>query len=48
MDMKISSTLAFEHEHNALLRVEDEDAFVRQTTSGLRPQPPRAGRGQAP
>jgi rhodanese-related sulfurtransferase/glyoxylase-like metal-dependent hydrolase (beta-lactamase superfamily II) len=40
MDMKVSSTIAYEREHNALLRVDDEAAFVRRTTSTLGPQPP--------
>ncbi len=40
MDMKVSSTIAYERAHNALLRVEDEDAFVQETTSTLGPQPP--------
>jgi hydroxyacylglutathione hydrolase len=40
MDMKISSTIAFEREHQALLLVEDEDAFVTATTAALGPQPP--------
>jgi glyoxylase-like metal-dependent hydrolase (beta-lactamase superfamily II)/rhodanese-related sulfurtransferase len=40
MDMKVSSTIAYERAHNALLHVEDEDAFVHETTSSLGPQPP--------
>jgi rhodanese-related sulfurtransferase/glyoxylase-like metal-dependent hydrolase (beta-lactamase superfamily II) len=40
MDMKISSTIAYEREHNALLSVDDEDEFVEATTSALGPQPP--------
>ncbi|HEX8977799.1 MAG TPA: MBL fold metallo-hydrolase [Solirubrobacteraceae bacterium] len=40
MDMKVSSTIAFERAHNALLRLDDEDAFVQETTSTLGPQPP--------
>jgi hydroxyacylglutathione hydrolase len=40
MNMKISSTIAFEARHNELLQVSDADAFVRRTTSGLGPQPP--------
>jgi len=40
MDLKISSTIGFEHEHQALLQVSDEAAFVTQTTSVLGPQPP--------
>jgi glyoxylase-like metal-dependent hydrolase (beta-lactamase superfamily II)/rhodanese-related sulfurtransferase len=40
MDMKVSSTIAYERAHNELLRVDDEDDFVRRTTSTLGPQPP--------
>jgi hydroxyacylglutathione hydrolase len=40
MDMKGSSTIGYEREHSDLLRIGDEDEFVRRTTSGLRPQPP--------
>jgi len=40
MDMKVSSTIAYEREHNTLLRVGDEDEFVRETTASLGPQPP--------
>jgi glyoxylase-like metal-dependent hydrolase (beta-lactamase superfamily II)/rhodanese-related sulfurtransferase len=40
MDMKGSSTIAYERDHNALLRVDDEDEFVERTTAGLGPQPP--------
>ena len=40
MDMKVSSTIGFERAHNDLLRVDDEDEFVRLTTSSLGPQPP--------
>jgi glyoxylase-like metal-dependent hydrolase (beta-lactamase superfamily II)/rhodanese-related sulfurtransferase len=40
MDMKVSSTIAYELRHNRLLALADEDAFVRETTSGLGPQPP--------
>ena len=40
MDMKVSSTIAFEREHNRLLQIADEDAFVRETTASLGPQPP--------
>ena len=40
MDLKISSTIGFERAHQALLRVDDEDAFVRETTAALGPQPP--------
>jgi hydroxyacylglutathione hydrolase len=40
MDMKVSSTIAFERRHNRLLALDDEDAFVRATTAQLGPQPP--------
>ncbi|MGZ4272890.1 MAG: MBL fold metallo-hydrolase [Solirubrobacteraceae bacterium] len=40
MDMKVSSTIAYEREHNPLLRVADEESFVAQTTAALGPQPP--------
>jgi len=40
MDMKVSSTIAYERDHNELLQVEDEDDFVREATSTLGPQPP--------
>jgi hydroxyacylglutathione hydrolase len=40
MDMKTASTVAFELAHNELLRVEDEDEFVRTSLASLGPQPP--------
>jgi hydroxyacylglutathione hydrolase len=40
MDLKVSSTIGFERDHQALLRLADEDEFVRRTTSALGPQPP--------
>ena len=40
MDMKVSSTIAYERANQDLLHLEDEDAFVEQTTSTLGPQPP--------
>jgi glyoxylase-like metal-dependent hydrolase (beta-lactamase superfamily II)/rhodanese-related sulfurtransferase len=40
MDMKVSSTIGFERGAQRLLRVEDEDAFVAETTAALGPQPP--------
>jgi hydroxyacylglutathione hydrolase len=40
MDMKVSSTIGYERDHNELLRVDDEDEFVRATTVSLGPQPP--------
>jgi hydroxyacylglutathione hydrolase len=40
MDLKASSTIGFERANQPLLQVGDEDDFVRQATSALRPQPP--------
>ncbi len=40
MDMKTSSTIAYEREHNPLLRIADPDAFVERTTTRLGVQPP--------
>jgi rhodanese-related sulfurtransferase len=40
MDLKISSTLAYEWAHNELLRCDDEARFVEKAISGLGPQPP--------
>jgi hydroxyacylglutathione hydrolase len=40
MDLKVSSTIGFERAHQSLLQIDDEDEFVRQTTSALGPQPP--------
>jgi rhodanese-related sulfurtransferase len=40
MDMKISSTLAYECAHNDLLRIESESTFVRRLIADLGPQPP--------
>ncbi len=40
MDMKVSSTIAYERAHNALLAVSDEQQFVDAMTSALAPQPP--------
>ncbi len=40
MDMKISSTIGYEREHNDLLAEGDEARFVERTTSALPPQPP--------
>ncbi len=40
MNLKVSSTIGFEHANQALLRLDDENEFVRQTTSALGPQPP--------
>ena len=40
MDLKVSSTIGFERAHTEALRIEDEDAFVKQALAGLGPQPP--------
>ena len=40
MDMKISSTIAFERAHNDVLRIDDEDEFVARAIAKLPPQPP--------
>jgi len=40
MDMKISSTLAYERAHNPMLQIEDEGEFVAQAVGSLGPQPP--------
>jgi hydroxyacylglutathione hydrolase len=40
MDMKVSSTIAYEVAHNDLLAEEDEDAFVARAIGSLAPQPP--------
>jgi glyoxylase-like metal-dependent hydrolase (beta-lactamase superfamily II)/rhodanese-related sulfurtransferase len=40
MDMKVSSTIAYELAGNELLREDDEEEFVQRTTSTLGPQPP--------
>src|SRR3954465_11728029 len=40
MDMKVSSTIAYERAHNALLQEADEAEFVRRVTAGPGPQPP--------
>jgi hydroxyacylglutathione hydrolase len=40
MDLKVSSTIGFELEHNDLLRTEDEDRFVERALAALGPQPP--------
>jgi hydroxyacylglutathione hydrolase len=40
MDLKVSSTIAYERAHNALLELADEAQFVRHLTSELGPQPP--------
>lgn len=40
MDMKVSSTIAYELAHNDLLGEDDEDAFVARAIGSLPPQPP--------
>jgi len=40
MDMKTSSTIGFEREHNPTLSITDEDRFVEQALAKLGPQPP--------
>ncbi|MBA2239822.1 MAG: MBL fold metallo-hydrolase [Solirubrobacterales bacterium] len=40
MDMKISSTIGFEREHNPTLAIDDEEEFVAKSISKLGPQPP--------
>jgi len=40
MSLKVSSTIGFEREHQALLQISDEDDFVREATAALGPQPP--------
>ncbi len=40
MDMKISSTIAYELAHNDLLAEDDEEAFVERAIGSLAPQPP--------
>jgi hydroxyacylglutathione hydrolase len=40
MDMKISSTVGYERDHNPMLALEDEREFVAQAISALGPQPP--------
>jgi glyoxylase-like metal-dependent hydrolase (beta-lactamase superfamily II)/rhodanese-related sulfurtransferase len=40
MDLKVSSTIGFERESQPLLKVRDEDDFVRRATATLGPQPP--------
>jgi hydroxyacylglutathione hydrolase len=40
MDMKVSSTIGFEREHNDLLAESDEERFARRALATLGPQPP--------
>jgi hydroxyacylglutathione hydrolase len=43
MDLKVCSTIGYERAHQPLLRVEDEDEFVRRAIEDLGPQPPNFG-----
>jgi glyoxylase-like metal-dependent hydrolase (beta-lactamase superfamily II)/rhodanese-related sulfurtransferase len=40
MDMKVSSTVGFERDHNPTLAIRDEDEFVAAALAKLGPQPP--------
>ncbi|MGI8749155.1 MAG: MBL fold metallo-hydrolase [Thermoleophilaceae bacterium] len=40
MDMKLSSTIGFERQHNPTLAIRDEEEFVEQALAKLGPQPP--------
>ncbi|MCW2953984.1 MAG: beta-lactamase domain protein, partial [Conexibacter sp.] len=40
MDLKVSSTIGFEREHQQLLGIADVEEFVARTTAALGPQPP--------
>jgi hydroxyacylglutathione hydrolase len=40
MDLKVASTIGYEHAHQELLRVGDEDEFVERAIASLGPQPP--------
>jgi glyoxylase-like metal-dependent hydrolase (beta-lactamase superfamily II)/rhodanese-related sulfurtransferase len=40
MDMKVSSTVGFERDHNPTLAITDEDEFVAEALAKLGPQPP--------
>ena len=40
MDLKVSSTIGYERSHSELLRIADEDQFVRRSLAALGPQPP--------
>ncbi len=40
MDLKVSSTIAYERAHNPLLLLSDESQFVNRMVAGLGPQPP--------
>lgn len=40
MDLKVSSTIGFEREHNPVLSITSEEEFVERTIAALGPQPP--------
>ncbi len=40
MDLKVCSTIGYERAHQEMLRIEDEDEFVRRAIDDLGPQPP--------
>ena len=40
ISLKVCSTIGYEREHQELLRIHDEEEFVRRATDGLGPQPP--------
>src|SRR3954454_2292217 len=40
MDMKVSSTIGYERDHDELLKIEDEDDFVERSLAKLGPRPP--------
>ncbi len=40
MDMKTSSTIGYERQHNPTLAINEEQEFVEQALAGLGPQPP--------
>ena len=40
MDLKVSSTIGYERDHNPTLAITDQQEFVEQAISGLPPQPP--------
>jgi hydroxyacylglutathione hydrolase len=40
MNLKVCSTIGYERDHQELLRIEDEEEFVRRAIAGLGPQPP--------
>ena len=47
MDLKVSSTIGYERSHSELLRIADEDEFVRRSLAALGPQP-RTSRTSSP